>query len=115
MSNSPLKHLIKESAEFRRAIWKAAGKRIAAGQLRTIEPYCYMRSKKFKRWIDEGKIISSSEKKDFELKNEVAVLLIGKVIFSGSSEKVTAPAVINVSKFSLADNSKIFICPEEEN
>ncbi|MCD4793326.1 MAG: cation:proton antiporter [Bacteroidales bacterium] len=115
MSNSQLKHLIEESAEFRRAIWKAAGKRIAAGQLRTIEPYCYMRSKKFKSWIDEGKIISSSEKKDFELNNEIAVLLIGKVIFSGSSEKVSAPAVINISKFSLAENSKIFICPVEEN
>ena len=115
MSSSHMKQFMAESSEFQEAIWMAAGERIAAGQLRLIEPYSYMRPKKFRRWIAEGKIISSSEKKDFELNNEVAVLLIGKAIIPESSKKVTAPKVLNISKFSLADGAKVYICPKEES
>ena len=104
---------MEESAELLETMWKAAGERIAAGQLRIIEPYCYMRSKKFKRWVADGKIISSSEKKNIKLNNEVAVLLTGIAIISGSSKKVTAPAVLNISKFSLGENTKVFICSKE--
>ncbi len=115
MSSSQIKQLIKESAELKEALWKVAGERIALGLIRTIEPYCYMRTKKIKRWFAKGKIISTSEKKEFELNNEVAVLLNGEAIISGSSTKIRAPKVLNISKFSLANDARVFICPKEEN
>jgi NhaP-type Na+/H+ or K+/H+ antiporter len=104
--------IMNESAEINAAVWKAAGERIAAGEFRKIEPYCFMRPKKFKRWVSEGKLFSSADKTDYQLENETAVLIQGKATIKGSSNTIFAPDIIKVSEFILAEKSKVFICNE---
>lgn len=114
MNSSQIKYAIDVSDELKEAFWKVAGERIVAEQLRIVEPYCYLRPKKFKHWLAAGKIYKASEKKDYKLDNEIAVILRGHAFISGSSKKVISPNVLNVSKFSLEDKSIVFICKEEE-
>jgi NhaP-type Na+/H+ or K+/H+ antiporter len=114
MNASQFKHAVNASDELREALWKVAGERIAMEQLRIVEPYCYMRPKKFRKWLESGVVYKAEDKSEYALEKEIAVLLRGNAVISGSSKKVISPNVLNISKFTLADDSIIFICPQIE-
>lgn len=114
-----IQRVIQDSEQLRTRIWEIAGHRFAENMFSKMKPFDTWRKKKFKKWLDTGRLMELEDKQEYDLEDEIAVLLSGEATYIDDTKKLkrkivlNAPAVLKNYIYTFKNNAHIFICSFE--
>lgn len=109
----PIKDLTKMIAkypELEERIWKIGGGRIAENLLLKTNPYNQWKPEQIKTLINKGKVISSENLTNEEIKDKLVILLSGNAKVKSDHTVVQAPALLDQVEYSFESNVHLFVC-----
>jgi len=104
--------LMQDSKALEDRLWEIAGKRKAENLLGQVEPFSILRKKQFGKIVAQGSFITPAKGETLELKDQAAVLLIGKAVSDDRSKNYVSPQVIDSGKVIFETDARVFLCSE---
>lgn len=105
-----IQRYLQESDDFRENLWNIAGYRFAENLFKSEEPFSKLPKKKFKQWLQKGKIIYAKNEMEVDLTNKIAIILSGKATSQNiKGVEMTPITIIKNEKITLQAAAHIFI------
>jgi NhaP-type Na+/H+ or K+/H+ antiporter len=93
-------------------LWEIAGPRIAENILKKQSQYKHLSHKDFQKWLSRGKVVHAKTIKNYECKDEMAIVIKGKIICSDHSE-LQEGRITDDDTITLSRHTKVFILPKK--
>ena len=106
--------LMQDSKALEDRLWEIAGKRKAENMLGKVEPFSIMRKKQFSKIIAQGSFVTPAKGETLELKDQTAVLLIGKAVSDDKLKNYISPQIIDSEKVIFGTDARVFLCSESQ-
>lgn len=120
LSTVAMQEILSGSDELMYQLWDTAGKRFAMNILGGMEPYKSWRSIQFRKWLADGKVMTTSDFKDdiLDLRDSVGVLLQGRADATATGDpgpQIQSPALLDKQFFKLSPNAWVFVRSTESS
>ena len=109
LSTQSMQEIMQDSPELSASLWKTAGMRFAENLLGAKRPYNSWNQMQFRRWLNDGEVISPVDGENVNLYGKIAVLINGQCTSPSSQEIIAAPSQLDVAEASFQGNAKVFI------
>ena len=109
LSTQSMQQIMQDSPELSASLWKTAGMRFAENILGAKRPYNSWNQMQFRRWLNDGEVISPADGEKVNLYGKIAVLINGQCTTPSSQEIISAPSQLDVAEASFQGNAKVFI------
>ena len=83
--------------------------RFAENILGAKRPYNSWNQMQFRRWLNDGEVISPADGEKVNLYGKIAVLINGQCTTPSSQEVISAPSQLDVAEANFQGNAKVFI------
>lgn len=109
LSTASMQQIMEDSQELGSSLWKTAAMRFAENLLGAKDPYNSWNQMQFRRWLNEGEVISPPNEEKLNLYGKVAVLVAGQCSTPGSEEMISAPSQLDVAEATFKGEAKVFV------
>ncbi|MFH1321680.1 MAG: cation:proton antiporter [Bacteroidota bacterium] len=112
LATSDMQEAMKGSKELEEQLWRTAGIRFAENMLGKNEPYNEWTQIQFRRWLNEGDVISSRMlgEEVLSVENKAVILISGQAFTIGDNKMtISAPNVLKRPYVTLSDDAWVFI------
>jgi hypothetical protein len=109
LSTASMQQIMEDSQELSTSLWKTAAMRFAENLLGAKDPYNSWNQMQFRRWLNDGEVISPPNGDSLNLYGKVAVLVAGQCSTPGSEEMISAPSQLDVAEATFQGNAKVFV------
>ena len=109
LSTESMQKIMNDSGELSESLWKTAAIRFSENILGAKEPYNKWNQMQFRRWLNEGEVISPADGESINLYGKIAVLVAGQSTTPSSQEAVQAPAHLDVAEASFQGSARVFV------
>ena len=109
LSTASMQQIMEDSQELGSSLWKTAAMRFAENLLGAKDPYNSWNQMQFRRWLNEGEVISPSNGEKLNLYGKVAVLVAGQCSTPGSDQMISAPSQLDVAEATFQGEAKVFV------
>jgi len=109
LSTASMQQIMEDSQELSSSLWKTAAMRFAENLLGAKDPYNSWNQMQFRRWLNDGEVISPPNGEKLNLYGKVAVLVAGQCSTPGSEEMVSAPSQLDVAEATFQGDAKVFV------
>jgi len=105
-----IKHLIKQSDNFKKELWKLAGQRFTENLIVENDEYKGKSYNSIRQWLSKGHVRFMVKDEEMDVSGQLVVVLSGKVCNNDAPDKECAElSVIEADRIKANDEAIIFI------
>lgn len=105
-----MQQIIQDNETLEDKLWDIAAPRMAENIFNTLNPNHNLSHEAIQKWIRKGQIIHAKKIRNFDCKDQTAILLKGKVIQEDNRE-LKDEGIIKNKRITLGQNTKLFVLP----